>query len=72
MDFYFLNQKSIFDITNYRMNSKTAPQRAVLLFIRYFFFFFISWYKKTSIWVFDIKYQLDFLITNSIFYIDLI
>ena len=33
----FLYQKSIFDITKYRMNRKTAPQRAVLLFIQYFF-----------------------------------
>ena len=34
----FLYQKS-----KYRMNSITAPQYAVLLFIRYFFY---SWYKK--------------------------
>ena len=54
----FLNQKSIYDITKYRINSETTPQRAVLLFIP---FFLNSWYKKTSIWVFDIKYQLDFL-----------
>ena len=33
----FLYQKS-----KYRMNSRTAPQCAVLLFIRYFFFY--SWY----------------------------
>ena len=39
----FLYQKSIFDITKYRMNSNSAPQRADLLFIRYFFY---SWYKK--------------------------
>ena len=52
----FLYQKSISDITKYRINSKTAPQRAVLLFIRFFY----SWYEKISIWVFDIKYQLDF------------
>ena len=34
----FLYQKS-----KYRMNSITAPQCAILLFIRYFFYF---WYKK--------------------------
>ena len=41
MDLFFFFQKSIFDIAKHRMNSKTAPQRAVLLFIRYFYLFLI-------------------------------
>ena len=53
---FFLYKKSIFDITKYRINSKTAPQRAVLLFIRFFLKFLIWKIKKTSFWVFDIKY----------------
>ena len=61
----FLYQKSIFDITKYIMNSTTTPQCAVLLF---FLYIFLILDIKTQ--QFDIKYQLDFLITYSIFLYD--
>ena len=57
---FFLYQKSIFDITKYRINSKTAPPFYYLLD------FFILDMKKTSIWVFDIL-SVRFFIKNSIF-----
>ena len=41
-----LYQKSISDITKYRINSKTAPQRAVLLFIRFFFILDMKKYQS--------------------------
>ena len=71
MDFFyikkwiFLYQTSIFDITKYTINSKTAPQRAVLLFIRYFFLFLIWKNINLSFWY---KISVRFLIKNSIFW----
>ena len=70
----FLYQKSIFDITKCRsrMNSKTASQRTVLLFIRWFFLILhikninLSFWYKISARFFN--YEFYFLFYKLFFY----
>ena len=62
----FFISKSIFYIKKYRMNSKTAPQPTVLLFIPYLVFFIFD--IKNSNPNFWYKNQPDFFLYQEIYF----